>query len=97
MQALLKGDEQTAKKFALPDIVDAHSVKAKEYKCEDRTYVHSSCSRQHFGDAGVKDMLDDLTQGKITRVRLELVCCAVIFEVVALMYDAFGAVKLQSV
>jgi hypothetical protein len=71
MQAFLKGDEQTAKKFALPE-----------------------CERT---DAGVKDMLDDLTQGKITRVELDLVCCAVFFEVVALMYDAFGAERLRSV
>ena len=95
MRAFLEGDEQTAKKFALPDIVDAHSMKAvKEYECENDSVVRY---RQPIGDAGVKDMLDDLTQGKITRVRLGLVCCAVIFEVVALMYDAFGAVKLQSV
>ena len=94
MRAFLEGDEQTAKKFALPTIV-AHSMKAvKEYESEDVNFVYIY---GHIGDAGVKDMLDDLTQGKITRVRLELVCCAVIFEVVALMYDAFGAVKLQSV
>jgi hypothetical protein len=94
MKAFLKGDEQRAKKFALPAIVDAHSMKANEYECENSTVVYC---RRPIGDAGVKDMLDDLTQGKITRVLLDLVCCAVIFEVVALMYDAFGAVKIQSV
>jgi hypothetical protein len=94
MRAFLKGDEQTAKKFALPAIVVAHTVKAKGYECEDEDVVRF---RRPIGDAGVKDMLDDLTLGKITRVQLDLVCRAVIFDVVALMYDAFGAAWLQSV
>ena len=94
MEAFLKGDEQTAKMFALPAIVVAHTAKSKGYECEDEDVVRF---RRPIGDAGVKDMLVDLTLGKITRVRLDLVCRAVIFDVVALMYDAFGAERLQSV